>query len=196
MKTRTAPQGLAMNTTEKIRRQRGTSLIELMLAMFVLGVGLLGSAAMTAVSIKSNSRSHNDSMSTAVAKTVIGQISSVPIGSGAVSITDCAGNTTSVTTSGSAGGAGATLKSTGTIDYTQSFSGVPAGYAMKYTACNTLNGANAVYDVRWNIQSIGSPAKEEMVVVGARLYGTTSTSNAAIFAPAVNLRTVVGNQGE
>jgi prepilin-type N-terminal cleavage/methylation domain-containing protein len=184
----------AMNVMKKIRKQKGTSLIELMLAMLVLGVGLVGSAAMTAVSIKSNSRSKNDSMSTAVAKMVIGQISAVPIGGAAVNITDCAGNTTAVTTTGTTSGAGASLTSSGIVDYTQSFSGVPTGYAMKYTACNTVNGTKAVYDVRWNITSIGSPAKEELVVVGARFLGTSS--NAQLFAPAVDLRTVVGNQGE
>lgn len=183
-----------MKTNEKLRTQKGTSLIELMIAMLVLGVGLLGSAALTAVSIKSNSRSHNDSMSTAVAKLVIGQISAVPIGGGAVNVTDCAGNTTAVTTNGTPAGAGANLTASGRIDYSQSFAGVTAGYAMQYTACNSVNGTKAVYDVRWNITSIGTPAKEELVVVGARFIGTST--DAQLSAPAVNLRTVVGNQGE
>jgi prepilin-type N-terminal cleavage/methylation domain-containing protein len=186
-------QDSVMNATGKIRKQRGTSLIELMIAMLVLGVGLLASAAMTAVSIKSNSRSHYDSMSTAVAKMVIGSISSVPIGGAAVSITDCANNTASISTTGSTSGAGASLTTSGKIDYTQGFSGVTTGYAMKYTACNTVNGTKAVYDVRWNITTAPSN-KEELVVVGARFIGTST--DAQFFAPAVNLRTVVGNQGE
>lgn len=187
-------QDSAMNATGTFRKQQGTSLIELMLAMLVLGVGLLGSAAMVGVSIKSDTRSHYDSMSTAVAKMVIGQISAVPIGGGPASITDCANNTFSITTTGTSTGAGANLTSSGIVDYSQSFSGVPAGYGMQYTACNLVNGINAVYDVRWNITSIGASSKEDLVVVGARFVGTSS--NAQLFAPAVNLRTVVGNQGE
>lgn len=189
-------QDSAMNATDTgtFRKQQGTSLIELMIAMLVLGVGLLGSAAMVGVSIKSNSRSHYDSMSTAVAKMVIGQISAVPIGGGPVTITDCAGNNTSVTTTGTSTGVGASLTSDGIIDYSQSFGSVPTGYAMQYTACNRVNGTQAVYDVRWNITSIGASSKEELVVVGARFAGTST--NAQLFAPAVDLRTVVGNQGE
>lgn len=182
-----------MSAMRKFHKQQGTSLIELMIAMLVLGVGLLASAAMTAVSMKSNFRSKSDSTSTAIAQAVIGQISSIPLGGGttSVSITDCAGNTTTVNTTGATTGSGATLTTAGIIDYTQSFGGVPAGYAMKYTSCNLVNGQQAVYDVRWNITSIGS--SEELVVVGARFLGTGT--DARMFAPAVNLRTVVGNQG-
>ena len=124
---------------------------------------------------------------------VVGQISAVPIGGGPVNIKDCANNIHSITTTGTTAGAGANLTSSGIVDYSQSFSGVPAGYAMQFTACNLVNGTQAVYDVRWNITSIGA-SKEELVVVGARFVGTSS--NAQLFAPAVNLRTVVGNQGE
>lgn len=186
-----------MSAKLKIRRQRGTSLIELMIAMLVLGVGLLGSAAMTAVSIKTNMRSKNDSTSTAIAQAVLGEISSVPLGGGTtnVTMTDCAGNASVVNTTGTLAGVGATLTANGTIDYTQAIGGVPAGYRMQYTACNLVNGQRAVYDVRWNITTAPN-SKEELVVVGARFIGTATNGNALAIAPAVNLRTVVGNQGE
>lgn len=185
-----------MNAIQKQTcKQRGTSLIELMIAILVLGVGLLGSAALTAVSINSNTRSKNESVSTAVAKAVLSDISSIPISSSAIpTITDCAGKSSTVKIAGSSTGSGATLTSDGDIDFTQSFSSVPSGYAMKYTACNLVNGTQAVYDVRWNIATTPSK-KEELVVVGAQFYGSNSSADPQLFAPAVDLRTVVGNQG-
>lgn len=183
-----------MNPIRKRRKQQGSSLIELMIAMLVLGVGLIGSAALTAVSINSNFRSKNHSSSTAAAQAVISAISSIPIGNTIANITDCAGNNLAINTTGTTGGVGAALTANGTIDFTQGFGNVPAGYAVKYSACDTVNKTPAVYDVRWNIATVAS-SKEELVVVGARSL-STSSSNGQAYAPAVNLRTVVGNQGE
>src|SRR5215469_9830102 len=128
-----------MKATGKMRRQQGTSLIELMIAMLVLGVGLLGSAAMTAVAINTNIRSKNDSSSTAVAQAVIGEISAIPIGTTTATITDNCGTATTVKTTGTTAGSGANLTSNGTVDFTQSFTGVTSGYSMKYTTCNSVN---------------------------------------------------------
>lgn len=185
-----------MNASKKRNKQRGLSLIELMIAMVVLGIGLLGSAALVLVSINSNFRSRNDSASTAAAEAVLSEVASIPIGSTTGSVTDCAGNTSSINTTGSTSGTGATLTSGGLIDFTQAYTNVPSGYAMKYTTCDATNGTKAVYDLRWNIATTAS-SKEELVVVGARYINTnTSVKNAQVYASAVNLRTVVGNQGE
>jgi prepilin-type N-terminal cleavage/methylation domain-containing protein len=184
-----------MNAIKKSRKQQGTSLIELMIAMLVLGVGLLGSAAMTAVSINTNIRSKNDSTSTAVAQAVIGQISAIPIGTTTATVTDSCQINSTINTTGTSIGAGAPLTANGIIDFTQSYTGVPAGYGMRYSVCNNLNGTRAVYDVRWNVATTAN-GKEELVVVGARFIGTSASGNAQSYARAVNLRTVVGNQGE
>lgn len=184
-----------MNAPKKRGKQRGLSLIEMMIAMLVLGVGLLGSAALVIVAINSNFRSKNDSTSTAVADAVLSQISAIPIGTTTATVTDCANNSSSVNTTGSTSGSGATLTSAGVIDYTQTYSNVPAGYAMKYTACDATNGTNAVYDVRWNITATSTSKTEELVVVGARFLNT-NTKVGQIYAPAVSLRTIVGNTGE
>lgn len=184
-----------MKANGKIRRQGGTSLIELMIAMLVLGVGLLSSAAMTAVAINTNIRSKNDSSSTAVAQAVIAQISAIPLGTTTPIIIDNCGSSTTINTTGSTAGAGATLTSNGTIDFTQSFGAVATGYAMKYTTCDAVNGIKATYDVRWNITWTSSSGKEELLVVGARSMGESTTGRGYFYGPAVNLRTVVGNQG-
>jgi Tfp pilus assembly protein PilV len=175
-------------------KQRGASLIEILVAMVVLTVGLVGSIALVAAAIGSNARSKSDSTSAALVHMFIGQISAVPISGPSPTVTDCAGNTSAIGTAGSPSGNGANLAADGTIDFTQQFSTVPVGYGVQYTVCNTSTGAQTLYDVRWNITTTPS-RKEELVVVGAQLSGGNSSANARLYAPPVNVRTVVGNQG-
>ena len=185
------------------RKEHGTSLIEMMIALLVLSIGLLGTITVVTTSIRSNARSKHDSTSASLAEMVIGQIDAVPFCSGGctggvvtVTITDCAGNNLTLNTSGTTGGSGATLTSSGNIDFVnQTFSGVPAGYAMKYTVCGTTSGINTVYDMRWNIKQVAANSAEEFVVVGVQPIISNSTKNPAMWAPAVNVRTVVGNDG-
>jgi Tfp pilus assembly protein PilV len=188
-------KGLEMRRIRGSSKERGTSLIEMLIALLVLSVGLVGSMAVVGVAVGSNSRTKKDTTSTALAEMVISRISSVPVGGGVatVQVQDCAGNNLTVATTGASTGSGATLTSTGKIDFNQSYSSVTANYKMQYTVCGVNTGTKTVYDVRWNIQSIGSPAKEEFVVVGAR---STDTSGTALQrAASVNLRTIVGNDG-
>lgn len=184
-----------MRTRSSVACQKGASLIEMMIAILVLTVGLIGSAALMAVAISSNARSRRDSTSTAVAQLVLDQISAVPLGGSTTSltITDCAGNSTTVNTSGTTAGSGANLTGSGSIDFTQSFGSVSAGYAMTYTVCSVSNGLQTAYDVRWNVTKLPS-GKEEFVVVGAQILGTNSNSP-QFFAAPVSIRTVVGNAG-
>lgn len=178
-------------------RQRGTSLIEMMIAMLVLAVGLLGSMAVVSVSIGSNNRSKRDSTSAALAEMVAGQLSAIPAGSNAsITVTDCAGNNLSINTTGSSTGTGANLTTSGNIDFTQKFSSVTSGYAIQYTMCGVTSGTQALYDVRWNIKTLPSN-KGNFVVVGAQVLNSTTASknDPRLFAPAVNVRTVVGTDG-
>ncbi len=177
------------------RSEHGSSLIEMMIAMVVLAIGLLGSMALVSVSVGSNSRSRSDSTSTALAEMIIGQLSAVPAGgaTATLTVTDCAGNANTTNTTGTTTGTGATLNTNGNIDFTQAFAAVPAGYAMKYTVCGVSNGTTSMYDVRWNITKTAS-TREEYVVVGAQLIGSNG-QNPRFYAAPVNVRTVVGNQG-
>ncbi|HKQ88570.1 MAG TPA: type II secretion system protein [Candidatus Acidoferrales bacterium] len=176
-------------------RQRGTSLIEMMIAILVLAVGLVGSMALASVALSTNTRNRQSSTSAAVAEMVIGQISTIPMGGSvsSVTVTDCAGNSSTINTSGTSGGSGATLTSTGKVDYAQGFSSVTSGYAMRYAVCDVTNSITATYDVRWNIKKLPS-SKAEYVVVAAQ-FANTEGGSAQINAGAVNLRTVVGNDG-
>ncbi len=177
-------------------KQKGTSLIELMIAMLVLTVGLVGTVAVITTSIRSNTRSRHDSTSASLAEMVADQISAIPLAAGTTSITvnDCGGNAWTVNTSGTSAGAGATLTSSNTIDFTQTYSAVTAGYKMQYVVCGTASAVNVSYDVRWNIKTLPSTT-QQCVVVGVRPVISNSTSNAAMWALPVNVRTLVGNDG-
>jgi prepilin-type N-terminal cleavage/methylation domain-containing protein len=177
-------------------REHGTSLIELMVAISVLTVGLAGAIIIISLAIGSNLRTKKDTTSVALAQMVISQMAAVPVGGSTttVTLTDCAGNNATVNTSGTAAGSGANLTGSGNIDFSQSFGAVPAGYGMNYTVCSMTNGIRAVYDVRWNVRKLPS-GKEEFVVVGAQSLNGSS-ANGWLTALPVNVRTIVGNDGD
>ena len=181
------------------RNERGSSLIEMMIALVVLAVGLIGSMAVVAVAIGGNYRARNDSASAALAEMVAEKISAVPVcssGCGAaatVNLTDCAGNVHTINVSGTSTGSGANLTTSSTIDYTQSAGTVTAGYQMQYTVCGVKTGAQANYDVRWNVKTL--PSNDEAFVVVAAQLVNSNKDNSTISAPAVNIRTIAGNDG-
>jgi Tfp pilus assembly protein PilV len=176
-------------------KERGISLIEMMIALLVVTVGLIGSVALATLAIGNNTRSRAGSTSAALAEMVIDQISAIPVGAGvtSVTVTDCAGNSITMNTSGATSGSGANLTASGNIDFTQSYSSVPAGYAMRYTVCGATTATRSVYDVRWNVQSLPS-GRAQYVVVGAQLSGSGS-GNLRLNALPLSVRTVVGNAG-
>ena len=70
--------------------QKGMTLIELMIATFVLAVGMLGSLSMIFLAIATNSRNKFDTTGTMIAQTVIEQINTLPTNAtlGGVAVTD------------------------------------------------------------------------------------------------------------
>lgn len=184
---------------ERNRRQHGTSLIEMLIALVVLTVGLIGSMAIVGVAIGSNYRSKNDTASAALAEMVAGRISAVPVCKGAcgaaatVTVTDCANHAHTINVSGTAAGSGALLTANGNIDYVnQAYAGVPAGYRMQYIVCGVTTGTQTVYDVRWNVKLISSA--EAFVVVGAQLVSSDKLKG-QLYMPPVNIRTIASNDG-
>jgi Tfp pilus assembly protein PilV len=182
-----------MNALQKSKkRERGMSLIELMIAMVVLMVGVLAVMSLIAVAIGSNARNRRDSTGTMLAEMVLDQISAIPVGASpsTVSISDCATNSYTIESAGSPSGAGANLSGSN-IDFTQGAATITANYSMMYTVCGPSNDTRAVYDVRWNVQTI--TANSNFVTVAARLRN--SGTDPRLFAIPVTLRTVVGNAG-
>jgi len=168
------------------------SLIEMMIACVVLLVGVLAMAALIPLAIGTNARNRQQSNSTVIAQMLMEKILSVPVGAPAPTLSDCTGAPTTITVTGTASGSGATLLSTGDVDFspTAGSAGDPAGYYMLYTVCGT-NGRQSIYDVRWNIKT-PSPYVET-VIVSAKLKG--SGNNPVLFSPSVTIRSMIG-QGD
>lgn len=173
-------------------------LLELLIAMVVLVIGMGGLLPLLISSMYTNNNARNDTTSTMVAEHVLEQISAEQANSTApLSITDCAGNVWSISTAGtvvgggtggSYGGNGASLTSQGTVDWTQGYNNVPAGYAMQYAACGA-GGTQTVYDVRWDVATMS--AFSRMVFVSARPSGSGTVGGLRFIIP-VNLRTIGG----
>jgi prepilin-type N-terminal cleavage/methylation domain-containing protein len=165
--------------------QDGVTLIEMMIAMVVLAVGILGAMSLVITAISGDGRSKQQSNSTALTQMVTERIMAVAASNNAtVTIADCTGTIYNVSTTGSSSGTGASLTSSGDVDFTQA---TVANYYMPYTDCATLY-RQATYDVRWNIKTLSSYAK--LLTVSARLRSVGS--NARVYAPQVTIRTVVG----
>lgn len=180
----------------KKHSQRGSSLIELMIAMVVLAIGLGGVTILVSGAIASNNKNGRDTTATLLAQMVIEQISAEHVYvSNDITVTDCAGNVLTISTAAGAAGTGngANLKADGTIDFTQASSGIPAGYSMQYVDCSTAGGIQTTYDVRWNVMSASSNTTIRMITAAARpVASNVSQFGGLFFAIPVNLRGIGG----
>jgi len=180
------------------RNEEGFSLLELMFAMVVLTVGMLGAMIVILVAISSNSRSKNDTTATALAQSVMEKILSVPTGTSPTML-DCiqsSAGTAPYNISTANGGAplvtsvGSLPTYLGAIDFSQA---QVASYSMNYRVCGT-NGTFSVYDVRWNVQA-GPTTNTRIVTVAAKNTVMKSTSGATgqLFLFPITLRSLKGN---
>ncbi|MCU1242414.1 MAG: hypothetical protein JWO71_3140 [Candidatus Acidoferrum typicum] len=176
---------LKMKTTRS-KTQRGMSLLELVIAMFVLTVGIGGCAVVIPIAIGRNFANRQQGNSTVMAQMVLEKIMSVPAATATtLTITDCAPSAHNVNTGGSGGaGSGSSLLASGGVDFSQA---QVANYSMNYTTCGT-NGRQTVYDVRWNIQTPSSFVK--LVTVSVKFK--SSTGNAAMFSAPVTISSMAG----
>jgi prepilin-type N-terminal cleavage/methylation domain-containing protein len=163
------------------RAERGMTLIELMIAMVVLLVGVVGSMALIAYAIGGNGRSKQQSNATVVAQMLSEKISSQKAStSTSLTVTDCAGTSNTVATAAG----GPTLNSSGEEDFSLA---AVTGYQMYFTDCGT-SGRQMIYDVRWTITQPTTYTK--LVVVSAKMKG--AGSDVKIFSLPVTIRTLVG----
>jgi type II secretory pathway pseudopilin PulG len=176
------------------------TLVELLIALTILAVGLGGIVNLLVVALETNNRNSKDTSATLLAQMVVEQISAQhPNSNAAISITDCAGNTWSISTTPAVSpGAGATLVTTSTaagyggIDPTQTYSNITAGYAMKYVDCGGVGntGTATTYDVRWNVMTVDANYTR-LITASARPLNAYSLGGVR-FALPVNLRMVAG----
>jgi type IV pilus modification protein PilV len=157
-------------------REQGFSLIELMIAMLVLAIGMLGGIAVICAATASNGRSKLNTTAATIAESTMEKILAIPAGTtGAAaqtSITDCAGNTSVVRTdhdptesnnpalinAGAFGGV--------QLDFSQP--ALPL-YSMNYVVCST--GAGVTFDVRWRIDNGPTPSTQQVTVSARALAG-------------------------
>ena len=185
------------------RQQAGLSMIELLIAMLVLMIGLMGSMVLVRTAIVNNNRNKLDTTATALAQMVLEQINSRPANVNTnITILDCTGTPVTINPTGAAApGAGATLIqagfNAGNIDFSQDFTAVPAGYAMQYVTCGPAPGApgaaagpQVTYEVRWNVTTMTGFTK--LVTVSARKRIATNTGALPYFAVPVTLRGIGG----
>jgi prepilin-type N-terminal cleavage/methylation domain-containing protein len=183
---------MELKRSSRLSKQSGMSLIELMIASLVLTVGVLGTAVLIPIAIGTNSRNRQQSNATVIAQMVTEKIVSASAsGSSALTITDCNGTSNTINVTGSTAGTGATVLSSGSIDFSQALgsTGAPAGYYMSYTACGTSN-RQSLYDVRWNVQTPSNYVK--LVTVSAKMQG--SGTNPILFSLPVTIRSMAGGQ--
>lgn len=184
------------------RSQRGASLVELMVAMLVLAVGLLGPVVLISTAISTDNRTKLDTNGTLLAQTILEQIAThSSSGPATFTITDCRPAAqggpqtwTIDTTAANSPGAGGNLNSSNYIDFTQAYTAVPANYKMQYVACTPDAQAVYTYDIRWNIRKVDAFTK--LVTVAARTTlaaGVPANDQVSFYSPPVSLRTLVGN---
>jgi Tfp pilus assembly protein PilV len=189
----------------KTSGETGMSIIELLIAMTVLTVGMLGSMIMILTAMQSNSRNKNDTTATVLDQEILETFATLKnypqVGS--VNIYDCSGNAVYYLASYgqgtfASGGSGAPLTATGDIDWTQPTpalaTSTTAGYAMQYTNCS-----GDIYEVRWNVRDadastpVGTVSRLSILTVSSRQQSASSSHQAMLFAPPTTLRTLLEN---
>ena len=169
---------------------RGFSLIEVMIAMAVLVVGLLGGIVVIAVASANDGRSKLHSTAILLAQSTMEKIAAIPAAAGntQTTLTDCAGTPHTIETAVPAPGGSPALIDTGafagTIDFSQP---TVANYSMVYVTCSS--GGNIGFDVRWRIDQGPTPATQLVTVSAKPLV----TAGATQFMLPYTIRQLRGN---
>lgn len=201
------------NVTGIFRRPKksgesGMTLIELLVAMAVLAIGMLGSMVLIVAGMQTNTRNKTDTTGAVLDQVVIEEFATLrnyPKTS-AVNIYDCStgsGNLHLASLGQGAGptGNGATLDSAGNIDWTQSAptlaTSTTSGYAMRYQTCS-----GDIYEVRWNVMEVNPnpnsrisllTVSSRQIAAQAAAQNAGAKNQAILYARPTTLRTLIEN---
>lgn len=207
-----SPNRLSGSTPHRVTLgESGFSLLELLVAMTVLTVGMLGSMVIILAGMQSNTRSKTDSSAVVLDQEILEKFATLKLypAPGFVTIYDCALNAAnanaheaSLAQGASPTGAGATLytaataptpANVGDIDWTQPTPALATsaaqGYAMLYQACS-----GDIYEVRWNIMQSPAPngsTRISTLTVSSRQTAAQGSKMGMLFAPPTTLRTLI-----
>lgn len=186
-------------------KQCGFGLIELLIAMLVLTVGLLGGMVILTVAIASNAQAKFDTGAVSLAQSTMDKILalSAVAANQTTSVTDCNGivHTVNSAIAGNNPTGAPTTTLNGLANGTQAidFTAAPvANYSMQYTMCAAGGvgyvGQPQVYDVRWNV-SPGPTPSTQLILVAAKNISETGNggSQSRYFAVPITLRALRGD---
>lgn len=166
--------------------QQGFSYIELMVAMVVLAVGLLGGIAVICAATANNGKSKLHTTAATLAESTLEKIIALPKDA-STNLTDCQGNTFTIQTADLGANSPGLVSVFGGSQL--DFSKTPiAGYSMQFAVCAPGQGIS--YDVRWRIDAGPTPSTQLVTVSAKALPGTAAP--AAGFAMPVTLRGLRG----
>jgi len=153
---------LIMKTTSRKQRiktgRQGFSLIELMIATFILGIGVLSVTTMIGTSISRNLSSKNDTIAMALAEQIMEELKARNFTDAALAV------------------GGSTLQSDGRLLFNNPSTGAAyatvAGYFRNISLANSDEaGQTATYQVRWNVAAAfndGTANRLLRITIGAR----------------------------
>lgn len=199
--------------------QEGFTLIELMFAVTVLGIGMLAGIILLLMGMQSNTRNKADTTATVLDQEIIELYSTLKTypQPTTVSIADCAAGANNIHLADLGQGAapagnGAVLYTAGSapssaqigdIDWTQPAptmaTSTTPGYAMQYQTCS-----GDIYEVRWNVMNLTPAAppsgsrgrlslltvsSRQRIAMAARTQG--AANQAVLFSLPITLRTMI-----